>query len=142
MILDMENPTKLRSIHQRTILQPIRYTWNPVFKRKRDIPASLRVPHIESHHRDNEILSEDDNIIDFMYQFFTATSEESDRTLYQREAMERLCPRISLRDLKLGNNKAQQRLVALVDEKNLSGESSYKGPLTAHQLFQLLTRDV
>lgn len=138
----MESALDVIFNHIRLVQQPRCYIWNPVFKRKREVPLQLRMPHLEFLHLENELFGERDNIIDFVYQYFTATCEETDRTLYQREAMGILCPKISLWELRLRNDKAQQRLVALVDERNLSGESSYRGPLTAHQLFCLLTQGV
>jgi hypothetical protein len=129
----------------------IRHEWNPEFATRRKLDYSVEnKPYIEAR----EELGVEDNMEthaepgeeESLVRVFMRSPGESDVCLPQADKVETFCFGANLESLRAEKGKANEPLVAWLDERSFAGGKGcsrpYRGPLTARDLYKELKKPV
>jgi hypothetical protein len=113
--------------------------WNLEFATRRDLNCSIEnKPYIEAR---AELGVEDESVV----RAFMRGPDESDVCLPQADKVAAFCFGANLEFLRAEIRKVSEPLVAWLDERSFAGEGcsrTYRGPLTAHDLYRELKKPV
>ena len=132
-------------------LNLIPYEWNPKFATRRELDYSIEnKPYIEARAElgveDNVETRAEPGEEEGVVRAFMRGPDESDVCLPQADKVEAFCFGASLESLRAEKGKVSEPLVAWVDERSFAGgkgcSRTYRGPLTARDLYKLLKKPV